>query len=423
MSRIIKIVFIIAIVVVNVDARPKSKLLKMISNHLPSYVEFGWMCNIVNTYVQVSQFVRTTNAMVRDFKEARDQIEQTSGMVKELYGNLTNLSNVDCYDMNTWSNYLDNVSISLTWDVQEILLVFDEIDRKTVGNALRYPDQISDILSYDVRYAKNSEVIDKYYVGDKFTEIQERFDQTLIRYSENTIEMLESLRANEVQSLIVWQETRASTEDEKKRKENKLQEIQDRINQIDKEINELRQGNTSYTLRSKTDTLLELSKNLIATNMTEIQMLSERAKEYDKIIRGIQNDFDDMKSGNVNTSPLKTAQTIFDDISFKSDHVGEGADKAPVPSAPSPISNITSINKKNISNKDILHFRNQIDFVLLKQEAMLRDVEMIKANTLSFIIAFEALRKHKCFDDVVIQSHNFRFLQNELQKVKEEIIL
>lgn len=404
-------------------AKPKSKILNYIGNLLPSYVEFGWMCDIVNTYVQVSEMVRTTNTMIREFKEAREEIEQTSVMITELYDNISNLKNVNLYDMNTWSSYLDNVSISLTWDVRDILNAFDEIDKKTVGNALRYPDKIADIMAYDVRLAKNNQVADKNYIGDKFTEVETRFNQTFLRYSENTIEMLQSLRANEVQQLLIWQEKAASTPEEIALKNNRIKESQDRIKQIDSDIQQVRQGNSGVTMRSKADTLLDLSKNLIAMNMTEIQTLSGRAKEYDNLIRQMNDDYDKLRSGNVNTVPNENPIVTFDNPSFKSEHIGEGADKAPVPSAPTDVVKKPAMSKKNTANKDILHFRNQIDFVLLKQESTLRDIEMIKANTISFIVAFEALRRHKYFDDVVIQSHNARLLQSQIKKARDEITL
>jgi hypothetical protein len=377
-------------------------------------MEFGWMVDIVNVYGQVAQLVRTTSATLKEFRQARDDIQRTGALIGELYKNIENLADINPYDMNTWSRALDKLSINMTWDIYDILSSYDDFERHSLGNSIRFIGNVDKALDYDVRLKQNMDVAGKYYVNPMYQNYQNSFNQTLLQYKSNTVSMLQALRQNEVQELLLWQDM-TGTGESKERIQNKIAQLKASIAGIDKNIQEVQSGDVSSLCYTKADSILQLSTNLIAMNMTEVQLNSERVKGYEQIVSQMQDDFENFRTGNLNT--IKNDSPIqIDKIDFTNPKIGEKADQAPAPSAPSGIESPSTINKKDPSNKDILHFRNQIEFVLLKQEAALRDIELLKANTIAFIAAFEALQQHDYFDDVVIESHNGRLLQKEMQK-------
>jgi hypothetical protein len=60
---------------------------------------------------------------------------------------------------------------------------------------------------------------------------------------------------------------------------------------------------------------------------------------------------------------------------------------------------------KQVGNEDVQNMQNGIGLLLFKQESLLRDVEIMKANTMAFILSLESYRQNSLEQDAFILAH------------------
>ena len=59
---------------------------------------------------------------------------------------------------------------------------------------------------------------------------------------------------------------------------------------------------------------------------------------------------------------------------------------------------------------------NAIDFLLLRQEALMRDIEILKCNTMAFILAIEAYKQNAIEQDVFIMAHGGKLIEKGISR-------
>ena len=73
----------------------------------------------------MSQFVRTTNTIVNNIKEAKNTWEAMTTKIENLYESVKSLKNIDPYDMNTWINATNQAQFILADGMTETKRLFN----------------------------------------------------------------------------------------------------------------------------------------------------------------------------------------------------------------------------------------------------------------------------------------------------------
>jgi hypothetical protein len=206
-----------------------------------------------------------------------------------------------------------------------------------------------------------------------------------------TKELLEQELNNE--TVILANET-----DPKKKAEEELEiaSLQDEIQKIDAAFQ-------SDIHTTKLDTILDESSDMITTNLTEIQLAAQKIKEMEDKAMSLVDSYEKLKAGNISTNakPIITQANVNIDLNKYS---STSPDSVPVPPAPE---NTTpkSVQMKQVGNEDVQNMQNGIGLLLFKQESLLRDVEIMKANTMAFILSLESYRQNNLEQDAFVLAH------------------
>lgn len=136
----------------------ESKILSKVGQYMPNLTEIGFVTNVINLYVQMSQYVRSTNTMVRNIENAKQQWEYTGQQLEQLYANVEAMKSFNVYDMDTWSATLENANNLILLDVQDLRQSFNMMEFYTLDAAVTYSQSLSSASEYDYRTRANRKV-------------------------------------------------------------------------------------------------------------------------------------------------------------------------------------------------------------------------------------------------------------------------
>jgi hypothetical protein len=176
----------------------------------------------------------------------------------------------------------------------------------------------------------------------------------------------------------------------------RLKSLQDNVQRIDSTY----QSDIHMT---KLDTILSESSDMIAANLTEIQLATQKINDMEDNALSLVDSYDKLKGGNISTNAKSTITKANVDIDLNK-YDATDPDKVPVPPEPEK-STPKSIQKKEVSNEDVQNMQNGISLLILKQESLMRDIEVMKANTMAFILSLEAYKQNNLEQDAFVMAH------------------
>ena len=151
----------------------------------------------------------------------------------------------------------------------------------------------------------------------------------------------------------------------------------------------------------------------LGTNLTEIQLAAQKIKEMEDKAMSLVDSYEKLKAGNISTNakPIITQANVNIDLNKYS---STSPDSVPVPPTPEN-TKPKSVQMKQVGNEDVQNMQNGIGLLLLKQESLLRDVEIMKANTMAFILSLEAYKQNNLEQDVFVLAHGGKKIQLGMQ--------
>lgn len=375
----------------------ESKILNYLGKFLPNFTEVAFVTNIVNVYLQVSAFVRETNKLLKSVKETQQEWNHLTSQLNDLYGTLKSLRDVNLYDMDSWAQTLDRGEIMLRYDIKDVMQTFNMIEYYSLDATESYVQHISDLSSYSKAMEQKKQIVKKYFLSEEYQIALYNFGNTMASYQQATKATLEGM----LESELVYQ---ASEKDPQKLDDSKQRMItyQEAIQKI-----ELSSMKDIHTI--KLDTILEESSDLIAANLTEIQLAGQKIQDLQEKALSLVDSYDKLKGGNISTNAKPTITKANVDIDLNK-YDATNPDKVPVPPSPEK-SDPKSIQKKQVSNEDVQNMQNGIGLLLFKQEALMRDLEIMKANTMAFILSMEAYKQNNIEQDAFIMAHAGKKIQ------------
>jgi len=369
----------------------ESKILSYLGKFMPNFTEIAFVTNIVNVYLQVSAFVRETNKLLTSVKQTQQEWNQLTAQMNSLYGTVKSLANVNLYDMDSWAQTLDRAEIVLRYDIKDVMQAFNMLEYYSLDATQTYIQHIDSLSDFAGAQEQKRATVKKYFLSTEYQTALATFGNTMASYALSTKALLEQQLDNET---VIYN---AETDPKKKADEQlQIQYLQSAIQKIDSDF-------ASDIRTTKLDTILEESSEVITTNLTEIQLAAQRIQDMEEKAMSLVDSYEKLKAGNISTNakPLITQANVTIDLNAYS---STDPDKVPVPPAPE---NTTpkAVQMKQVSNEDIQNMQNGISLLLFKQESLLRDVEIMKANTMAFILSLEAYKQNNLEQDVFVLAH------------------
>lgn len=360
----------------------ESKLLAKLGAVLPTFTEVGFLTNVVNVYKQVSSFVRATNKVFRSVQDAKQEWDYIRGQIDDMFARVENLAEIDPYDMDTWASTINQAQMIIHNDVRDIVHSFNMLEFYTLDAGLDYMQRLEEIKDYDVRNQQNRRVVNDYYLTRQYIEELERFRSALSSYQGNTVTVLRAEYSALAQEL-------GAEENPAKRAE-----LIGRMSSLEKEIKGLEDAiASSYACRTKLDSLLDMAADVMAVNLTEIQSATQRVMRTEESLANLMEAYHKLENGQVHTLRKEDYEAAMNVLVDMSDYDATDPDKVPPPETPEEVEPGTT-RKKTVSTQDIVNLQNAINFLMLKQETLYRDIEIMKCNSMAFVLALEAYKQN-----------------------------
>jgi len=349
---------------------------------LPTFAEYAWAIDLINVYNQAAGFVRTTNQLVRSYKKCYREQMELKKKVEETWGNIQRLySVIDPYDMDTWAVALDRAQYVIWYDCADILDAFNQKDYFQLGSD--YVMAIDSIFSYDYRTRKNAAVVDRYYRNADYDSLEKAYLLAFDGYRNSTLVYLRAQLRSE-QAIL---NDPNSSDSRKQASLQRTNDLTDKISRLEKEAYE------SSPHRVHLDTIIQLTSSLISYNLTELQVIESQIAEFERSADQFREHFADLRDGIVTPRPKDPVPGPSNERLDFSDPKIYGADANTVPPPSAPDLKPSPLKGKEVSAHDILHLQNAINFTSLRQEALLRDLSLIKAKTMTMVTVSEAYER------------------------------
>jgi hypothetical protein len=348
---------------------------------LPTFTEYAWMVDFVNVLGQTATFVRTTNQLLKSYQKAYYEQKALIRKCQDTWDKCNKIfTSIDPYDMDTWADALYRADNIVNWDCEEILYSLRIIDVNTFGACSTYITNFGKKYKYEEELLKNEKTVSTVYMSTAYDSLQLSYCNMYESYRNSTIS---NLRSSLISETTIYNDPKSSDQEKERAK--------DRIAQLRKQIEDIeKSSSTSISYQNHMDTVIQLTSNLISYNMTEMQIIEDQVLEFERSASSLISQYNDLVENNVSATESNRIPDPDESVEFKDSTIfGMDANRVPAPTRPDQIP-ASKVKGKNTSNHDILNLQNAIAFTSLRQEALLRDLNILKAKTMAMVTAQEA---------------------------------
>ena len=401
-----KRLILLLIIAVNTVSAKESKLLSYLGNFVPSLTEVGILTNCVNVYDKVSNFVRTTNKLVHSVQCAKSDWDRIRNNIEQIYEDVKYLKEIDPYDMDTWQAGLTDFSFSLKHHTSRAIDAFEMLESHTLGASETYVKRIRSIADYKKTFESKKSAVTELYTHPSYESHLDDASENVRTYRSNTIGYLRSLQSAD---LLIMETTENPAQ---------YEEVRAHFDKLDLKITALEENVISEIQLEKPDSVIDQTANLIAINLTEIKVCSERIEEMKKASENLVGAYYRLLGQNVNSLKKNELEALPHIPIDPSNFDPSNSDKVAAPVTPDVPPTVSDVSKKNISNHDIVSLQNVASFLALKQECLKRDMVAMKINTMAFIVAMEACRRNTTEVSAVAFAHSCRMVEIAMEELE-----
>jgi hypothetical protein len=386
-------IFVFILIFTSSTFSAQSKLLSFLGDAykklgLPTFTEYAWVVNAINVYEKTAGFVRGTNQLIRSFRSIYNEQREMQKKIEAMWGRVQKIySTVDLYNTDTWATSLSHAQTVIRWDCADLLFSLNLIDYYTIGATETYINSLDSVFSYDYNAKKNIKTVENYYLGNDYSEIEHKYLLIHDDYLKSTLTHLKFQLENEKTILM-----------DANSPENLKISTQKRINDLETKIIEIEQQAFKKSQSvNKLDSLIKFTSELISYNMTEIQVIEYSITDFEYTADILREKYNVLTNGALNSKFISKSDIGEETVKFTGKNIyGTHADLVPIPSKPIDSERLLSkLKGKDISNHDILHLQNVVEYITLRQETLLRDIAIIKAKTMAMLTVVEAYKRQK----------------------------
>jgi hypothetical protein len=369
---------------------------KWINDIFPNIHEVSWIANAVSMWRIMVSFAETTLALADQFSESYKHLKATGEAIERTYKDIEKLcANFDPYDMDSWASSLNYAHEIIMYDCGGALRSWSAVNFVTAS--ADYIFDLDSIFNYDYRHTKNKEFVTEYYSDTGMERTKRQLMGGFVSYAEFTNERIEQ-KINVYTAII---SKKGATPEEILDARDKIEALRDVQRSMTDTI-------YNAVALEHEDILLKYMVEMVSYNLTNMQVMEAQIQEFEAAGDYLVGQFYNLKEGKADKQQKKSAEKVsvkesskdtVDNPWIETEGGTKNEDKAswkvPVTDA-GEVRPITEWGKKKaVSYQDIMHLQNGVDFVLLKQDILYRDIEMIKARSAAVLLAVEAYRRNK----------------------------
>ena len=403
-----KIILLLLICFIGTAYSAESKVLKWLGQKykdlgLPTFTEYAWMIGLVNVYEQTAGFVRSTNQLAKSYQKAYQEQKELKERIERLWGKVNRMyAMIDPYNLDTWAQTLQSAQVVLRWDCADILYSMNLLDYYTIGACTTYVNNLDKAFSYDYRYNRNKKTVSEFYAGDDYFRVEMEYVLAFDNYLKNTMEQLRIQLA--IEEGIVASVDASAVQKAEARK--KIQEIKAKIDRLEQTAFQ------THNKRVKIDSIIHFTNDMIAMNLTEMQVIEGSIKEFEQAANYLKEVYNNLKSGEeIGSKNSGSKSNENEKLDFSNEKIfGIDPDKVLPPKSPSLNKYVSQLKNRDISNHDILNLQNMISYTTLKQEIMLRDLEVIKTRTMAMNNILEAYKRERHEYNAFLYAHQAKVI-------------
>jgi hypothetical protein len=367
----------------------QSKILGAIGKFMPSVTELGFVGNAINIYFQAGQLVRSTAKLVESFMMVKQSLTTMKNRAEAIYDKIHNMS-IDPYNMDTWAQATNDLLTINRYDRADLIDDFNMFEYYTVGATERYlndMEKVGDIgkISPQENIINRAKTMNKYFVGNMSA--YKSFGTVHKDYKNKTLIDLKTRHA-QLAALCTGGDDFSCIEADK----------------IQKDIAILEE-NTNTSGLSQEEQIINQASVIIAENMARMEYILKQVSSLDERANDLRISWERLCRGKVNVTPRKVIEDEIRHIDQAHLYTAASYDISDPDKVPDPqdvvqeeISASSSNNGatlRDANQEDILALQNAIGYIELRELVLLRDLEIMKCQTMAYANAMKAFEMDK----------------------------
>jgi len=370
---------------------------KWTSKLFPKMEEVGWIVDFWAVLEQVGALARETLTLVHQYQESYENLVKVKESIENAWKDVETLyKNFDPYDMDNWARTLQGAQYVINYDCGGAIRAWAAED--FVGATQRYLFNVDSIFNYDYRKQKNKEFVNEYYFNKDLEKHRLEYANVFGVYAGITFDL-----------------------------------IQQQLDTLDRDVNGELADSLENILRTYSDrlvnvainhedTLINLIRDMVVHNLTGVQTIEGMINDFEQSADFFVEEFYMLKDG-VGTSKVADSRDGADNTRNKMQSAysksieaenkvwdennansvppppkttrGEDANNGTGQNAYKTSHTLTFPWKRKVSEHDIAHFQNAVDFTLIQQDMALRDISVMNAQAIAVLLAAKAYDDNK----------------------------
>jgi len=357
---------------------------KITKKLFPKMEEVGWIMDFWALLEQVGALARETLTLVQQYQDSYEQLLEAKRNIEDAWKDIQALyENFDPYDMDNWAKTLRGAQMVIAYDCGGALRAWSAED--FVGATQDYLFNVDSIFNHDYRKKKNKQFVEEYYYNKDLENVRMEYARVFGVYAEVTF-------SNMQKQLDNLDRERDS----------------EKVDSLEREILRYNERLVNVAINHE-DTLINLIRDMVVNNLTGVQTIEGLIGDFENAADYFVEEYYMLKEG-TGTSKVAEAndnrQKVENEYKKKQESVTGWSDNDvnSVPAPPKSSSGerayksshaLTYPWKREVSEHDIAHFQNAVDFTLIQQDMALRDLSVMNAQAIAVLLAAKAYDNNK----------------------------
>lgn len=372
----------------------QSKILGAIGKFMPSVTELGFVGNAINIYFQAGQLVRSTAKLVESFMMVKQSLTTMKNRAEAIYDKIHNLS-IDPYNMDTWAQATNDMLSINRYDRADLIDDFNMFEYYTVGATSRYVDDLDEVEEIGKRSAQENiinraKTMNKYFVGNMSA--YSSFGTVHKEYKKKALLDIKNRHA-QLAALCTSGDEKSCIEADKLQKDIAILE---------------ENSNSVSSVKSQEEQIINQASIIISENMAKMEYILKQVSTLDDRANDLRISWEKLCRGKVNVEPRKVIEDEIRHIDQAQLYTAASYDISDPDKVPNPQDvvqeEVSASNSNNgatlrdANQEDILALQNAIGYIELRELALLRDLEVMKCQTMAYANAMKAFEMNKQMD-------------------------
>jgi len=383
----------------------------VVGNFLPTVMESATLANIVNVFMKVSDWMTATGKVVSSVKQSVNYIKDAKDAVENIVQTAKSVKTMDFYNTDSWAEMIANANIISNNPYQNnILNSLGMFEIYAMDGISGFTDSYLDMKNLKIEEIVNNnrQIIKEIFTpNDEPANFLEDITTGGKTPKESYSESIYNL--SKIQNNLAKQLSNPTLSYDEKRK------LQESFSQVNKKMLRIRQKITimkeqpTPTNPSHSDSIFIDVEQMMVQNLIQTKAIYTMVNEFSDYTAEMRYALERLKNNQISSIPKGDRDLISDYSQYAKDMseiededndrktYGDKPNQAPIPEFDEEKSSkdysFGDMDKAETNTQDIISLRNAINYTLLKQERMLRDIEAMKTNSMAYLLIIDGIGK------------------------------